>query len=58
MGYGFSQADVAYLRSDAGCAALAEVGRLPLTDRLADVTAARRIAGEEFAAVLETVLLR
>ncbi|WNV90069.1 THUMP-like domain-containing protein [Umezawaea sp. Da 62-37] len=58
MGYGFSLDDVAHLRSDAGCAALAAVAELPLTDRLADVTAARRIAGDRFAAVLETVLLR
>jgi hypothetical protein len=60
VGYSFTLDDVAYLRSDAGCAALSEVARLPLTDasRLTDVAAARRIAGGTFAAVLETVLLR
>ena len=58
MGYGFSLDDVAYLCSEHGRAALAEVARLPLTDRLADVAAARKIAGDRFAAVLETVLLR
>ncbi|WIY02816.1 class I SAM-dependent methyltransferase [Amycolatopsis mongoliensis] len=59
MGYSFSLGDVAYLRSDAGEAALAEVSSLPLTDRIASVAQVRRIAGEEFAAaVLETVLLR
>jgi hypothetical protein len=58
VGYGFSLDDVAYLRSEHGRAALAEVARLPLTDRLADVAAARKIAGDRFAAVLETVLLR
>ncbi|GAA2684233.1 MULTISPECIES: class I SAM-dependent methyltransferase [Actinosynnema] len=60
MGYGFSLDDVAYLRSDAGCAALSALSGLPLTDasRFADVAAARREAGEFFAAVLETLLLR
>jgi hypothetical protein len=58
VGYGFLLDDVAYLRSEHGRAALAEVARLPLTDRLADVAAARKIAGDRFAAVLETVLLR
>jgi len=57
--YAFTLGDVAYLRSDAGAAALAEVSVLPLTDRIADVAAVRRIAGEEYAAaVLETALLR
>ncbi|WP_439377379.1 THUMP-like domain-containing protein [Amycolatopsis lexingtonensis] len=59
MGYSFSLGDVAYLRSDAGVAALAEVSSLPLTDRIASVAQARRLVGEEHAAaVLETVLLR
>ncbi|GAA3879200.1 hypothetical protein GCM10022243_49880 [Saccharothrix violaceirubra] len=60
MGYAFSLDDVAYLRSDAGCAALSAVADLPLTpeSRLADVAAARRVAPEKFAAVLETALLR
>jgi hypothetical protein len=60
VGYAFSLDDVAYLRSEAGYAALAEVAKLPLTSasHLADVATARRIAGEKSAAVLETVLLR
>lgn len=61
MSYEFSLADVEYLRSAAGVAALAEVDRLPLTAQsyLADVTAARRAVGEQHAgALLETVLLR
>jgi hypothetical protein len=59
LGYSFSLGDVAYLRSGAGTAALAEVAALPLTDRIADVARVRRIVGEEHAAgVLETVLLR
>ncbi|MFI5609595.1 class I SAM-dependent methyltransferase [Amycolatopsis sp. NPDC051903] len=61
MAYGFSLDDVAFLRSAAGRAALAECAALPLTDasRLADVAAVRRSVGERFAAaVLETVVLR
>ena len=61
MGYGFTLDDVAFLRSDAGSAALAEVDALPLTDatRIADVAAVRRSVGEKHAApVLETVVLR
>lgn len=59
MGYSFSLGDVAYLRSDAGSAALAEVSARPLTDRIASVAQVRRLVGEEHAAaVLETVLLR
>ncbi|MBE1497990.1 hypothetical protein H4696_005090 [Amycolatopsis lexingtonensis] len=59
MGYSFSLGDVAYLRSGAGIAALAEVASLPLTDRIASVAQVRRLVGEEHAAaVLETVLLR
>jgi hypothetical protein len=59
LGYSFSLGDVAYLRSDAGVAALAEVSALPLTDRIASVAQVRRLVGEEHAAaVLETVLLR
>ncbi|WP_199439214.1 THUMP-like domain-containing protein [Umezawaea beigongshangensis] len=60
MGYSFTLDDVAHLASDAGRAALAEVARLPLTPatHLADVAAARRVAGDRAAAVLETVLLR
>ncbi|MEU5261270.1 class I SAM-dependent methyltransferase [Amycolatopsis sp. NPDC021455] len=59
MGYPFSLGDVAYLRSDAGAAALAEVSALPLTDPITSVAAVRRLVGEEHAAaVLETMLLR
>jgi hypothetical protein len=61
LSYGFSLDDVAFLRSAAGSAALAGCVPLPLTDatRIADVAAARRIAGESrAAAVIETVVLR
>jgi hypothetical protein len=61
VAYGFTLDDVAFLRSDAGRAALAEVSPLPLTDasRIADVAAVRRAIGERYAAaVVETVLLR
>ncbi|WAL66956.1 class I SAM-dependent methyltransferase [Amycolatopsis cynarae] len=61
MAYAFSHADVGFLCSAEGERVLAECAGLPLTDRsrIADVAAARRIAGERFAAaVLETVLLR
>jgi hypothetical protein len=59
--YGFSLGDVAFLRSPAGSAAVAECATLPLTDatRIADVASARRIVGEAHAAaVIETVVLR
>lgn len=60
MTYEFTRADVAYLRSAAGAAAIAEVGALPLTDAsyLADVAWARDRLGDRAGAVLETVLLR
>ncbi|WP_431925708.1 THUMP-like domain-containing protein [Amycolatopsis tucumanensis] len=58
MPYAFTLDDVAFLRSEEGARALAQVGELPLTDRVADVAAVRKLAGERFAAVLETVLLR
>lgn len=59
MPYAFSLDDVAYLRSGAGEAALAETSARPLTDRIADVAAVRRLVGEEHAAaVLETAVLR
>ncbi|UOZ10566.1 class I SAM-dependent methyltransferase [Amycolatopsis sp. WQ 127309] len=59
MPYAFSLDDVAYLRSGAGEAALAEASTRPLTDRIADVAAVRRLVGEEHAAaVLETAVLR
>jgi hypothetical protein len=59
--YGFSPADVEFLRSAPGAAAVAGCATLPLTDatRIADVAAARRIAGADHAAaVVETVVLR
>ncbi|RZQ59587.1 THUMP-like domain-containing protein [Amycolatopsis suaedae] len=60
MPYAFTAVDVAFLRSAVGQAAVAACAELPLTpaSRIADVTAARSAAGERFAAVLETVLLR
>ncbi|MGC7098530.1 THUMP-like domain-containing protein [Amycolatopsis lurida] len=60
MAYSFSLDDVAFLRSGAGEAALARCAELPLTDRtrIADVATAKRVVGEHYAAVLETVLLR
>lgn len=59
MPYAFTLGDVAFLRSGAGVAALAETSARPLTDRIADVAAVRRLVGEEHAAaVLETAVLR
>ncbi|HEY4454938.1 MAG TPA: class I SAM-dependent methyltransferase [Pseudonocardiaceae bacterium] len=58
MSYAFSLDDVEYLRGAAGRAAIAEVAARPLTDRIADVAAARAAAGEHGAAVLETAVLR
>lgn len=60
MAYAFSLDDVAYLRSDAGRAALSALADLPLTpaSRLADVNRAKQVSPTRFAAVLETVLLR
>ena len=60
MGYPFTTGDVAYLRSPEGIAAAADIDRLPLTPatHLADVTAARALAGPRAAALVETVLLR
>lgn len=60
MGYAFTSDDVAFLRSTAGVAAVAEVNALPFTDssRLHDVGVARKLLGERFAPVVETVLLR
>lgn len=58
MAYRFTPADVAYLRSPDGAAALAALAERPLTSPLADVTAAKAAAGDRFAAVLETALLR
>ncbi|HEX4702752.1 MAG TPA: class I SAM-dependent methyltransferase [Pseudonocardiaceae bacterium] len=58
MAYRFSVSDVAFLRSEAGVAALDVLAARPLTDRVADVVAAREVAGQRFAAVLETAVLR
>lgn len=58
MAYVFRLDDVEYLRGAAGRAALAQLAARPLTDRIADVAAARAIAGEHGAAVLETAMLR
>ncbi|MFT7840086.1 class I SAM-dependent methyltransferase [Saccharothrix sp. BKS2] len=60
MGYAFSLDDVAHLRSAAGRAALSALAGLPLTDasRLRDVTVAKEVSPDHFAAVLETLLLR
>ncbi|HEV2782109.1 MAG TPA: class I SAM-dependent methyltransferase [Actinophytocola sp.] len=60
MSYEFSLADVAFLTSPAGVAAVAQVDRLALTGAsyLADVRTARGIVGDRAGAVLETVLLR
>ncbi|WP_020671006.1 class I SAM-dependent methyltransferase [Amycolatopsis nigrescens] len=58
MAYAFSLGDVAFLRSPEGASALDACARLN-AGSIADVTAARRTAGERFAsAVLETVELR
>ncbi|ATY10149.1 SAM-dependent methyltransferase [Amycolatopsis sp. AA4] len=57
MPYSFTLDDVAFLRSGAGRAALAECSALD-GSRIADVTAARRLVGERAAPVLETVALR
>lgn len=60
MAYAFSLDDVAYLRSDAGCAALSALADLPLTpaSRLDDVKLTKQVSPTHFAAVLETLLLR
>lgn len=59
MGYAFDLDDVAFLRSESGRAALAALAERPLTDRIADVAAARDLAGARFAAAaLETAVLR
>ena len=58
MPYRFTLDDVAFLRSDAGKAALAGCSALDAS-RIADVAAARRAVGEQrAAAVLETLALR
>ena len=60
MSYGFTLADVTFLTSAEGVAALAEINKLPLTSAsyLADVATARRLTGGQAPALLETVLLR
>lgn len=65
MGYGFTAADVAWLRSPAGAAAAGEAGALALTPAslLADVATTRRLAAAHEgdgrgAALLETARLR
>ena len=60
MGYRFTVADVAFLGSAEGVAALAGIDRLALTSAsyLADVATARKQAGDKAAMLLETVLLR
>ena len=60
MTYEFTPADVRYLRSAAGVAAVASVAELPLTSasHLSDVATARRLVGAEAGLVIETVLLR
>ncbi|HEX3590895.1 MAG TPA: class I SAM-dependent methyltransferase [Pseudonocardiaceae bacterium] len=57
MAYRFTEADVAYLRSAAGTDALAALTLSP-AGPLADVVAAKAVAGDRYAAVLETALLR
>jgi hypothetical protein len=61
VAYAFDVDDVAFLRSDAGRDAVAEMSQRSLTaaSRLADADAARKRIGERFAAaVLETAVLR
>jgi THUMP domain-like len=54
----FTVDDVAYLTSAPGRTALADVGALPLTDRIADITAVRARYGVRAPALVETTLLR
>lgn len=60
MPYAFSPDDVAFLGSAHGEKAIAACDGLALTEAswLSDVTTARRVVGDRYAAVLETVLLR
>ncbi|MGW0183776.1 THUMP-like domain-containing protein [Nocardia sp. NPDC003345] len=60
MGYGFGAADLAYLRSAPGAAALTEVARLELSpaSQLRDIASVRRAHGERAPALVETVRLR
>jgi hypothetical protein len=54
----FGLDDVAYLTSEAGCAALSVVDGLPLTDRVAEIASLRKQFGDRTPALVETVLLR
>lgn len=56
----FTLADIRYLASGEGAAALAEVAGYPLTEasRLADIASARKRFGDRVAVLVETVLLR
>ncbi|MFF0531073.1 class I SAM-dependent methyltransferase [Nocardia amikacinitolerans] len=60
MGYRFGRADIAFLASATGRAALAEVDRLELSPatHLRDLERVRRDNGERAAALVETVRLR
>lgn len=60
MGYAFTDADIDYLRSDVGVAALREADLRPLTPQsmLADVTALRSRYGDRVGALIETTTLR
>ncbi|MFJ9366552.1 class I SAM-dependent methyltransferase [Nocardia sp. NPDC101769] len=60
MGYAFSRADIAYLASPAGAAALAEVGDFALTPAslLKDLERLRRDHGDHAPVLVESVRLR
>ena len=60
MGYAFSGADIDYLRSDVGVAALRETERLPLTkaSMLTDVALVRGRHGDRVGVLIETTTLR
>lgn len=60
MAYRFSPEDVAFLTDDAGAAALAALDGRALSDDtlIADISAARKVAGLHAAAVVETIRLR
>jgi THUMP domain-like len=54
----FGLDDVAYLTSEAGCAALSVVDVLSLADRVSEIAALRKQFGERTPSLVETVLLR
>jgi hypothetical protein len=54
----FTEADVAYLVSDAGVAALADVAAMPSLDGVRDVAAVRDRHGDRAPVLIETVRLR